>query len=52
MAAMSALIGLPFSRAGNYRRTSLLLKYAAAVITLIIGAGLVYELGVVERVFL
>jgi high-affinity nickel permease len=52
MAAMSALIGLPFSRAGNYRRTSLLLKYAAAIITLIIGVGLVYELGVVERVFL
>jgi high-affinity nickel permease len=51
MAAMSALIGLPFARAGNYKRTSLLLKYASAVITLIIGVGLEYELGVVEQVF-
>ncbi|HLG37446.1 MAG TPA: hypothetical protein VI338_04875 [Nitrososphaera sp.] len=51
MAAMSALIGLPFSRAGNYRRTSQLLRYAAAGITLIIGIGLVYELGIVEQVF-
>ena len=52
MAAMSALIGLPFARAGNYRKVSLLLRYAAAVITLAIGVGLVYELGVVEQVFL
>lgn len=52
MAAMSALLGLPFSRAGNYKRTSLLLKYAAAVITLAIGVGLVYELGIVEQVLL
>lgn len=52
MAAMSALIGVPFARAGNYRRTSLLLRYAAGVITLMIGIGLVYELGIVEKVFL
>jgi high-affinity nickel permease len=52
MAAMSALIGLPFARAGNYKRASLLLRYAAAIITMIIGIGLVYELGIVEQVFL
>lgn len=52
MAAMSAVIGLPFVRVGNYRRANLLLRYAAAVITLIIGVGLVYELGIVEQVFL
>jgi high-affinity nickel permease len=52
MAAMSALIGLPLARAGNYRKVSLLLRYAAAVITVIIGVGLVYELGVIEQVFL
>lgn len=52
MAAMSALIGLPFAKAKSYRRSALLLRYAAAAITLIIGAGLVYELGVVENVFL
>jgi len=51
MAAMSALIGLPFTRVGNYWRTNLLLRYAAAGITLIIGIGLVYELGIVEQVF-
>lgn len=52
MAAMSALIGLPFARmGGNYRRTSLLLKYAAAIITLIIGIGLVYDLAVVQQIF-
>ena len=52
MAAMSALIGLPFARVGNYRRTSLLLKYVAAAITLVIGISLVYELGIVKQVFL
>lgn len=51
MAAMSALIGLPFSRAKNYK-LNLVLKYTAAVITLVIGAGIVYELGVIEQVFL
>jgi hypothetical protein len=52
MAAMSALIGLPFARVGNYRRTSLLLKYVTAAITLAIGISLVYELGIVKQVFL
>lgn len=51
MAAMSALIGLPFARAGH-PKFSLVLKYVAAVITLAIGAGLMYELGVVEQIFL
>jgi hypothetical protein len=50
MAAMSALIGLPFARARNYRRTSLMLRYVAASITLIIGVGLVYELAIVQQV--
>lgn len=51
MAAMSALIGLPFARAGNYKKANLVLRYASAIVTLAIGAGLVYELGVVEQVF-
>jgi ABC-type nickel/cobalt efflux system permease component RcnA len=51
MAAMSALIGLPFAKAGH-PKFSLVLKYVAAVITLTIGAGLMYELGVVEQIFL
>ncbi|HEU4606423.1 MAG TPA: hypothetical protein VFS46_09320 [Nitrososphaera sp.] len=51
MAAMSALISLPFARAGH-PKFSLVLRYVAAVITLAIGAGLMYELGVVEQIFL
>lgn len=48
---MSAFIGLPFAKAKNYAKFTLVLKYVAAVIILIIAAGLVYELGVVEQVF-
>jgi hypothetical protein len=51
MAAMSTLIGLPFAKA-RHLKLSLVLKYVAAVITLAIGAGLIYELGIVEQVFL
>jgi hypothetical protein len=50
MAAMSTLIGLPFVRA-RHLKLNLVLKYVAAVITIAIGAGLVYELGIVEQVF-
>lgn len=51
MAAMSTLIGLPFARA-RHLKLNLVLKYIAAFITLAIGAELMYELGVVEQVFL
>lgn len=51
MAAMSALIGLPFARA-KHPKLGLALRYVAAVITLAIGAGLIYDLGVVEQIFL
>ena len=51
MAAMSALIGLPFAKA-RHARLSLALRYIAAIVTLAIGAGLMYELGVVEQIFL
>jgi hypothetical protein len=51
MAAMSTLIGLPFAKA-KHMKLNLVLKYVAAAITLAIGAGLVYELGIVEQVFL
>ena len=51
MAAMSTLIGLPFARASHYG-LGLVLRYVAAVITLVIGAGLIYELGIVKQVFL
>jgi hypothetical protein len=51
MAAMSTLIGLPFAKA-RHLKLNLALRYIAAVITLAIGAGLIYELGIVEQVFL
>ncbi len=51
MAAMSALIGLPFAKA-RHMKLSLALRYTAAIATLAIGAGLIYELGVVEQIFL
>lgn len=51
MAATSALIGLPFSKA-RHLKLSLVLRYTAAVIALAIGASLIYELGIVEQVFL
>jgi hypothetical protein len=51
MAAMSTLIGLPFAKA-KHLKLNLVLRYVAAVITLAIGAGLIYELGIVQQVFL
>jgi hypothetical protein len=51
MAAMSALIGLPFVKA-RHLKLNLALRYVAAAITLAIGAGIIYELGVVEQIFL
>jgi MFS family permease len=51
MAAMSTLIGLPFARANRYN-LGRILKYAAAVVALVIGAGLIYDLGAVKQVFL
>lgn len=50
MAAMSTLIGLPFAKARNHR-LSLMLKYVSAVVAITLGIVLMYELGVVERVF-
>jgi hypothetical protein len=50
MAAMSTIVGLPLARVASYRKTSLLLRYAAAIITLIIGIGMIYDLGIVQGV--
>jgi high-affinity nickel permease len=51
MAAMSALIGLPFAKA-RHLKLNLALRYTAAIITLAIGVGMIYELGIVEQIFL
>lgn len=51
MAAMSALIGLPFAKA-RHLKLNVVLRYIAAFITLAIGSGLIYELGVIEKIFI
>jgi hypothetical protein len=51
MAAASALIGLPIARARRLK-LALILKYAAALAAVVIGAALMYELGYVEKVLL
>jgi high-affinity nickel permease len=43
MAAISALIGLPFAKARS-QKLSAALKYAAAIVTLAVGAGLMWQL--------
>jgi hypothetical protein len=50
MAAMSALIGLPLSKARSHS-LGLIMKYVSSVIALAIGVGLIYELAVIEKVF-
>ena len=50
MAAMSTLLGLPFARARHYK-LNIALRYVAAIITLAIGVGLIYDLGIVKQVF-
>ncbi len=50
MAGMSTLIGIPVAKSSSIR-LNLALKYAAAIVAFAIGAGLIYELGIVERIF-
>lgn len=52
MSGISALIGLPFAKARDAAQLTVALKYATAAMALVIGAGLIYELGVVRQVFL
>jgi hypothetical protein len=51
MAGISTLIGLPFTMARNGTVLAKALKYAAAAVTFVVGAGLVYEMAVTEQVF-
>ena len=52
MMALSTIIGLPFAKAKRSAKLNFVLKYVAGVTTLIIGGWLIYELGVVEEIFL
>lgn len=51
MVGISTVIGLPFSKIRNLTKLTLALKYTTTAAALIIGADLMYELGIVEQVF-
>jgi len=51
MAGISTLMGIPFVKLANSERISLVLRYAAAITTLAIGAGMMYDLVWIDRIF-
>jgi ABC-type nickel/cobalt efflux system permease component RcnA len=51
MAGISTLIGIPFVKLSNSAKISIALRYAAAITTLAIGAGLIYDLVWVDQIF-
>jgi hypothetical protein len=51
MVGTSTLIGIPFAKIRSVK-VSLLLRYIAAATTLVIGAGLIYDLVWVEQIFI
>ncbi|HWS19485.1 MAG TPA: hypothetical protein VN239_02255 [Nitrososphaera sp.] len=51
MVAVSTLMGIPFVKLSNSARISFALRYAAAITTLAIGAGLIYNLVWIEQIF-
>jgi lysylphosphatidylglycerol synthetase-like protein (DUF2156 family) len=51
MVGTSTLIGIPFAKITSVK-VSLLLRYIAAATTLVIGAGLIYDLVWVEQIFI
>ena len=51
MAGISTLMGIPFVKLSNSARISMALRYAAAITTLAIGAGLIYDLVWIDQIF-
>jgi len=51
MAAVSTLMGIPFVKLSNSAKISIALRYAAAITTLAIGAGLIYNLVWIDQIF-
>jgi ABC-type nickel/cobalt efflux system permease component RcnA len=51
MAGISTLIGIPFVKLSNSAKISIALRYAAAITTLAIGAGLIYDLVWIDQIF-
>ena len=51
MVGISTLMGIPFVKLSNSAKVSTALRYAAAITTLAIGAGLIYDLVWIEQIF-
>ncbi len=51
MAGISTLMGIPFVKLSNSAKISMALRYAAAITTLAIGAGLIYDLVWIDQIF-
>lgn len=51
MAGISTLMGIPFVKLSNSAKISTTLRYVAAITTLAIGIGLLYELVWIEQIF-
>ncbi len=51
MAGISMLIGIPFVKLSNSAKISIALRYAAAITTLAIGAGMIYDLVWIDQIF-
>jgi hypothetical protein len=51
MAGISTLMGIPFVKLADSAKISLLLRYAAAITTLAIGAGMMYDLVWIDQIF-
>ena len=51
MTAISTLIGIPFVKLANSAKVSLLLRYVAAITTLAIGTGMIYNLVWIDKIF-
>jgi len=51
MAGISTLMGIPFVKFSNSAKISMALRYAAAITTLAIGAGLIYDLVWIDQIF-
>lgn len=52
MIGTSTLMGIPFARLASSAKLGLILRYAAASTTLAVGAGLIYNLVWVDRIFM
>ena len=51
MAGISTLMGIPFVKLSNSAKISMALRYAAAITTFAIGAGLIYDLVWIDQIF-